>query len=764
MIIGLIFVIIHFLTIISAQRTIAIHFYESCKSSVTKFAINDCNFPHKYLDSVNESFVELGLDLQNTNLKVFIIDLDTFLLKFFNEEKILEKQQYNIYINEIIFNYQEFAYFYNIVMNFPYLIENINESKYRLIFRIMITLNIKDNKFFEEFIRVLLASLLFNTNAINKCSVVEIPNICSISGYISKKIIVELFKLYFFTEKTLQKLENISVAVKLTDDLNLNFLNLNENCLYLDSDILEDVLKTQKNSMNFFKILDIIFRIHTFNSVFFYKIFYEKKYNLFSGLSLFESLDEIYFFKCSNTDILIESIYEIRGSKPLKTINIIYSKFYVKDEVSWLETLNFEKLNYIAIKSESVSHLDNNSSDSLFGNIFSEYIEEISILEKSPDILYLHSDFSYSDEKATIDLKFYQQKSNLEKLRTLRSRLVSFNYIEISNSFITFDFYVLNFKEFKNLEVEFYNTDIKDFNSRESEIYNNVVHMRIICSKVSSVILSRILLLPSLKKLFFYLCIVTSSKGEVIFIENTKIENFFFMACSSDENNQHLSNFIIKMVALKSLKILCYSRNTNVFVDKFEATNTNFIDLSTLFYWITYYTDSLLTHFGKISNILKFHFGLNYPEGTLNVILSNNFFSGLQKLNLNKINIGREDKYALRKSTNLLRLYFSEGCKFDKISFSDLFDSNTKYLLTKIKLPQIDLKYCDLNFFANLKSLKHIYFYSFTVEMKIDHFFRAFSSVKEIELEHILISKNEIIEEFGGRLNRFYYRDNRNSR
>ncbi|TBT99860.1 hypothetical protein CWI36_1823p0010 [Hamiltosporidium magnivora] len=122
----------------------------------------------------------------------------------------------------------------------------------------------------------------------------------------------------------------------------------------------------------------------------------------------------------------------------------------------------------------------------------------------------------------------------------------------------------------------------------------------------------------------------------------------------------------------------------------------------------------------------------------------------------NGIKIGKNDYLALEKYTNLTHIYFSLSCKIKVISFSEIFDCKLKYSLQELRLPDIEFNYCDFLFFSKLKSLKKVYFYSFSVKIDIIYFLKAFSSVAEIDIEKFLEYKTLIHEEFGLRFSRLF--------
>ncbi|TBU02036.1 hypothetical protein CWI39_1249p0020, partial [Hamiltosporidium magnivora] len=254
--------------VILTQKTMAIHFYETEEIHLTENGTNNCDYFDEFSYFDDQKPVLYSLDSNNKVLQVFIINLETFFLNFSNEEEIQENQQHNIYININLLSYNEFLYFYNIVMCFPFLIENVNENRYQLMLKICDILKIKTNKLFEKFIRLILFFQIFNPGATNKWKVISTSKSYRCSSIISKKAIVEFFKIYFISEKTQKEIKDISRALYLTADFSFDFIKLTEDFLYLDDDIINEILEKVKKSNDDLKIFDYIFCIHKFNCIF----------------------------------------------------------------------------------------------------------------------------------------------------------------------------------------------------------------------------------------------------------------------------------------------------------------------------------------------------------------------------------------------------------------------------------------------------------------------------------------------------------------
>ncbi|TBT98304.1 hypothetical protein CWI39_2490p0010, partial [Hamiltosporidium magnivora] len=199
---SLLFVLLITLKVIFPQKTIAIHFYRSVERKIQRDSLNNYIYSEVLSQSTLEKRDISLFDIKNKISQIFIIDINIFPLKFLNEDEIPENQQYNIYINNNLLNYDDFVYFYNIVMSFPYLIENINECKYLKIFRIIDIFKFKNDKLFIDFIRYMLASVVFNLVDLEKWNVFsKTKNVYLVNDAISKKVILEFFRLYFIDNR-----------------------------------------------------------------------------------------------------------------------------------------------------------------------------------------------------------------------------------------------------------------------------------------------------------------------------------------------------------------------------------------------------------------------------------------------------------------------------------------------------------------------------------------------------------------------------------
>ncbi|KAK1349357.1 hypothetical protein LUQ84_001535 [Hamiltosporidium tvaerminnensis] len=742
--------------IISMRIAIAIHFYENSECSLPERKIYNPFNSAIDLESPVKKYKSFIFDPNTKILHTFLIDLDMFFLTFLNEEEIQEDQQHIIYINNNLLSLYEFDYFYRIVISFPYFVDYVDVRTYQLIFKIMNIFKFKKNKFFQRFIQFISVSLIFNPLVTKKWNLLLTSDICSHSSVLSKKIIVEFFKLHFMSDKTFNKIKNISHAADLTEDFDIDLLTPNQDFLYLDGDIIQKIIEKSRNSTNIIKLLDAIFRIHIFKSVCLFNISYTKEYNKFFNLHLFKNLDEIFLLECSNTDVLIGNIYNGKSLNCIKTLSIINSKFAIKDEISWLKTLNFEVLNYVDTKRDFFTLFTAFESDSSVQSIVSIFKKEIYNKENESTIFYKNMNKTCCDHKTRIHLKSNQDKTKINKFKNQSFPFELFVYMELSNSFISLNFYVLNFKKIRGIEIEFTNTYINDFNLLDSEIFNNIVGMKLVNSTISEAFMSKILLFTSLRKLFLYSCTIVFEGDRIAFSENTQIKKIFF-GVSCVKNNQNFFQFLNKIVELKELIVLCFAIDTNPFWSMIDPRGESLCKLSILRYSVKYNLSNAIFKFPLLPNLLNLYFGYEYPEGTLLRFFLNNHLNNLKKIKLDRIKIGKMDRQALGNFTNLLYFYFSDGCIISEISFSDLFDFNNEYSLKKIRFPKIELTYRDLCFISNLKSLRNVYFESLELKNNSLYFFKTFSGMKKIEIGNIQVFRNKFNEEFGAGAKRSHY-------
>ncbi|TBU00573.1 hypothetical protein CWI39_1642p0010, partial [Hamiltosporidium magnivora] len=419
--------------VILTQKTIALHFYETEEIQLTKNGTKNCDYFDESFHFDDQKPILYSLDSNSKVLQVFIINLETFFLNFSNDEEIQENQQHNMHININLVSYKEFLYFYNIVMCFPFLIGNVNENRYQLMVKICDILKIKTNK-----------------------------------------------------QKTQKKIKDISRALYSTDGFSFDFIKLTNDFLYLDDDIINEILEKVKKSNDDLKIFDYIFCIHKFNCIFLSEISYADGYDQLFNLSLFKNLNEIFIYRCLNADVLIQKIYNSCGSGCIKTLNIIHSDFTMKYEIPWLGKLDFKAVNYIVGKDGHISIFYNSDASLLVQNIFSRFIDEIYEENKS-NIFVRTGEVSCYDQDKKFFAQFYQERSKLENFTNTKSSIQTYIYTELINAFLSFIFYIINFSELKNIKIHLSNTCIKDFNIRESELLNNITKMTIVDSTFDAI-------------------------------------------------------------------------------------------------------------------------------------------------------------------------------------------------------------------------------------------------------------------------------------
>ncbi|TBU09667.1 hypothetical protein CWI36_0010p0010 [Hamiltosporidium magnivora] len=738
--------------IILTQNTIAIHFYEDEGDNLVWKGIDSCIYTEKFRNFSLEKCNSTNISSNIKILRTFIIDLDCFILKFLNDEEIRQGRQNNIFVDNRLIDSEDFAYFNKTVNSIPFFSDNIDESKYYMMFKIMNVFRFIYNKHLVDFIRNILVSMILNTNAIRKNKHLFKKTVAiSCPDYFPKIVIVELFKLYKIGVKTLEKIKDISCAVKITKEFTYDFLNLNEEYLFLDADVIQEVIKTNIKANCFFQMLDIMFNIQIFKRLFMYNISYTEKFKYFFNLSLFQNLDEIFLLECTNTDSLIRTLCKTCDSISVKTLSIVYCKFTVNDEISWLKKFNFQNINFVFEIDLSDSYFSISKLEASISDVFLELIDEVYNKENKLNFFVHNSKISCFDQENSYILHFYQPKSKLKYFKIPEATFKIFLYMELLNSFITFTFNMMNFDKLKNIMIEFKNTDLEDFNLRETEIYNNIVRMHIVESTINNVFLSKILLLKSLSNILFYACKIVFTNEKVAFKENTNIVNVHF-ACSFFEDHNSGIEFLNKMSAMKILKVVSYNGHTNPFAIEPSNEILRLDNLASLDYSVSYVLNEQLPSFSFIPRLSYLNFGFDYPENSLYKIFGNKNLNFLKTLRFDTVIIGKKDKQMLVEYTNLLHLRFSEGSKISGILFSELFDLTRTYLFTELILPKIEITYCELQFFSSLKSLMKLYIHEFTLEKDILYFFKTFNLVKKIEIGNTKIFKNETREEIGGRL------------
>ncbi|TBU19808.1 hypothetical protein CWI38_0197p0010 [Hamiltosporidium tvaerminnensis] len=737
---------------IFTNETIAIHFYKDYESNFTDDDLNSCIYKYKCLEFLPEHAIETKSNINIVYLKTFIIDRSIFFLEFLTEENVQDGKHNNIHINVNDLNYDDFSYFYNLVISFPCFVDYMNEYKYRLIFRIIDIFKIQYNKPLKDFIRLILASVVLNTEVIKLWyfSVLK-SNKHIVSIALSNIAFVELLGLYGISKAILNQIKAVYKAVITTECNNFGFADLNENFFYLDTCILQKILKIHKQAKYFLKTLNIFFSLHVYKRFFLFIMSYTEEYKCFFNLSLFKNLEELFMFKCLNTKVFIANIIKTMHLQSIKILTVFKSNLISEDEIVWLKELNFEELNYIVTKYDSKTYFSISEFKSPVCIIFSKIIDAIFNNENKSSFYARGTNISCYDQDNEFVFVFYQDENRVKDLMNHGIACqISFR-IKLCNMFINVIFDIINFKRLRNIEIEFTYTCIRDFSIYSSEILNNIVTMRIVGSTVNDVFLSKILLFPALKNIVFYVCTIIFLNNNIILSENTNIE-YLNIADSLINNVNYFIDLMNKMVGLKSLEIFNMTKNSNPLEKNSDNIKLCLLKLTYLRYSSSYYSYNNALFFPFLPSLLKFNLGSNHPAGTLHKIFFNGNFYMLRKLVFYGIKIGQEDELALQKLTNLHSLTIGKNSEFSNINFSQMFHTAYTYSLTELILPNIEITYFDLKFISELKNLKKLYIYSFILRTNIIFFLKIISSITEIEIEKIFVLKNHIIEECGIRL------------
>ncbi|TBU06378.1 hypothetical protein CWI39_0505p0010 [Hamiltosporidium magnivora] len=621
----------------NAKKTISIHFYGD-------EAVNE-NQSHCESSLTSNYVGENNMILPNSNIRVlntFLIDVDNFLLKFLPEEKFGESQHQNIYIKQSRLIYSDFVYFYRIIMMFPGLIQDLNESKYRLIFKILNIFDFEKNKQFKDFLRVISVSIMFNPNILNGRSIKsKQTNKHGLSDIISKIMVIEFFKICIFPKATIDSLKNIPRGASLAQYTQPGFIKLSEEILYLDQDFICKILKQKKIAREFFDILDYIFCIHTFKSLFLYNIDYTRKLSFFFDLSLFENIDELFLYKCFQVDCLLQTNYQKMHFKNVEILNIIHCEFTSANEIKFLQTLNLQSVKFI-LKNEQTEFRYCHSDLCLnLQNIVFNLTKEIFDYENQKYIFEKETLISCYESNKEFILKCYQDRSKIEMIGIPNILFQTYFTVELSNPYINFDFHILNIKVAKNIALLFKNTYIIDFNLQKPELYLEFVSLYIVSSIVTNIFLSKIVLLSSLKELSFLGCKLIFINNLKLSIENKTIKKISFKA-SVVENKNEFIVLLNSMSALKKIKLLCSDNDSNLFLSQSSDTVINLKNISSLYYSSFYRHGKQLPLFSMSSSLEFFDFSGSYPEGILFLIFGQDKFNNLKKLNLNEIKIGKK--------------------------------------------------------------------------------------------------------------------------
>ncbi|TBU09674.1 hypothetical protein CWI36_0007p0080 [Hamiltosporidium magnivora] len=748
---AIIFFIIQFFNTVLAQKTVAIHFYENTDSTLKENFLENSQ-SGIFQATPYKKYQIFSAELSTEYQKTFLIDLDTFYLKFSNEEEILDGQTYNIYINNSLLSYDEFTYFYNIVMGFPSFIDILNEYNYRLIFTIMNIFKFKHDKYFKRFIRLLWVSVVFNPIAMEKWySKTSSRNEYEYSCCVSRIALVELLKLYRVSEETLSSIKTDNFDVLTLLGFQNDIIYINEDYLFINEFTLKEILAIHKKSKFFLKILDFFFEIHVFRSMVLFNIFYEKKHNDLFTLSLFRTCTDILLLRCEFTDDLIKKLYEVFESKSLKTLSILYSDFRTLDQISFLKTLATERLNYIGKNEGSASYFSVSEFYLSICPIFSEIIDEMYKYEKNLNILPLDKQISFDDWRKKLDIKIQLAKTKIEEFKQLEAPFQAYISMELSSKFLTYSFTTVNLKEINQIQVYFMCANLTNFSLGKYEICRDIVSMKFTLTKIDNIFLSKILLFTSLKELRFFRATVLLPNKVTNIDNNTKIENIIFTN-SSVENQHNFVQFLNQMVGLKKLEISSPGKNSSPFVWSSGYLNLKLMNLTLLKYSDLSNLGVDLFSFPDFPVLEEFELAYKCTEGTIHNIFANRNFNFLQKLYFSGAKLGKKDEDSLEKFTDLLYLRFSCGCKFSDLKLSQLFNLNNTYKLKELAIYDIEIDYCDLVFISNLKSLENLTIERIASQIKVAIVAKAFISIKKIEIANTMISKSEIFEEFGTRL------------
>ncbi|TBU02086.1 hypothetical protein CWI39_1236p0010, partial [Hamiltosporidium magnivora] len=508
-------------------------------------------------------------------LETFVIDMDAFPLKFPTESRFGEKNDQNLYISANIITFEEFFYFYKTILEFPYLIDNINEEKYLLFIKILNIFKFERNSSFKNLIRFIWCSIIFNSVPIKernftskKLQNYDLPKYIDLS----KMVLVEILEIFKFSKEAISIIKDISWAKSVTKYYKFDFININDKFLYFDTNIIREFLTRESILNNIFTIIDIFNQIHTFKHYFLSSISYTNDLSKFFMLSFF------------------------------------------KDEIIFLKKYNIEKINYSVSPNAPKTYFHNPAIHSPVHDLYLKSIYEIS----ENDIKV----FAYKNRKLNKNIRknlilvCHHNKSIIEKVENSNSLSSMFLCVKLYNENFWFGFFALNLKEIKNIDVRFADTYIKDFKLNNIEILNNIGRIYIVNSKLIATFLSRILFFSFLREVY-----ISDSK-----IDNSSIQKFTCKNTSID--NQDI--FIIFLNKITGMKKLKYSRSetivfANIFISCLNDPILNPTNLNSLKYYISYSSDSSIP-FDEIDFCELFDSRQNYIINELhfpNIQLSN---------------------------------------------------------------------------------------------------------------------------------------------
>ncbi|TBU01868.1 hypothetical protein CWI36_1243p0010, partial [Hamiltosporidium magnivora] len=139
--------------------------------------------------------------------------MDAFPFKFPTESRFGEKNDQNLYISANIITFEEFFYFYKTILEFPYLIDNINEEKYLLFIKILNIFKFERNSSFKNLIRFIWCSIIFNSVPIKERNFTS----KKLQNYdqpkyidLSKMVLVEILEIFKFSKEAISIIKDIS--------------------------------------------------------------------------------------------------------------------------------------------------------------------------------------------------------------------------------------------------------------------------------------------------------------------------------------------------------------------------------------------------------------------------------------------------------------------------------------------------------------------------------------------------------------------------
>ncbi|TBU19105.1 hypothetical protein CWI38_0221p0030 [Hamiltosporidium tvaerminnensis] len=169
--------------------------------------------------------------------------MDDFPLMFPKESRFGDKNDQNLYISANIITFEEFFYFYKTLLEFPYLIDNLNEEKYLLFMKILNIFKFERNSFFKNLIRFIWCSVILNYIPIKernftskKLQNYDLPKYIDLS----KMVLVEILEIYKFPKGAIGIIKGISWAKNVKKYYKFDFINISDKFLYFDTNIIRE--------------------------------------------------------------------------------------------------------------------------------------------------------------------------------------------------------------------------------------------------------------------------------------------------------------------------------------------------------------------------------------------------------------------------------------------------------------------------------------------------------------------------------------------